>query len=55
VDESGRDQLSGRLNKDNLTDANWTPLGSPIAGDGGLKSVSYATSGSKRFYSVLTQ
>jgi len=32
--------------KDNLTDANWDASARPIAGDGGLKSVSYATSGS---------
>lgn len=41
--------------KDNLSDASWTPLGGLVAGDGTVKSVSYPTPGSKRFYSVLTQ
>jgi hypothetical protein len=39
--------------KDNLADPGWTPLGSPVAGDGGVKSVSYPPTG-KRFYAVLT-
>jgi len=41
--------------KDNLTDASWTTAGSPVAGDGTVKSASFPMSGAKRFYSVLTQ
>lgn len=41
--------------KDNLTDPSWTPLGSVVNGDGGVKTASYAASGGKRFYSVLTK
>ena len=39
--------------KDRLTDANWTPLGSTVAGDGTVKSVSYPMT-SQRFYAVIT-
>jgi len=41
--------------KDNLRDASWTPIGSPIAGDGSVKTASFPASLAKRFYSVLTQ
>lgn len=41
--------------KDNLTDASWTPIGSVVTGDGTVKTASFAATGSKRFYSVLTQ
>jgi hypothetical protein len=41
--------------KDNLNDANWTSIGDPIPGDGTVKSASFPTAGSQRFYSVLTQ
>jgi len=41
--------------RDNLTDPNWTPIGGAVAGDGTTKSVSFPTTGSKRFYSVITQ
>jgi len=41
--------------KDNLTDVNWTPIGSVVTGDGTVKSASFTATGSKRFYSVLTQ
>lgn len=41
--------------KDNLTDLSWTPIGGLIAGDGSVKSASFATTLTKRFYSVLTK
>ena len=41
--------------KDNLSDVSWTPVGGVVAGDGTVKSVSFAAAGSKRYYSVLTQ
>jgi hypothetical protein len=41
------------LSRDNLTDP-WTPLGSTIAGDGTVMSVSYPANGSRRFYTVQT-
>jgi hypothetical protein len=41
--------------KDNLTDPDWTPVGSLVVGDGAIKSASFAASGGKRFYSVLTK
>ena len=41
--------------KNNLTDALWTPLGSPVAGDGSIKSVSDPATGTHRFYHVITQ
>jgi len=40
--------------KDNLTDP-WTPIGSLIAGDGGVKTASFPTTLTKRFYSVVTK
>lgn len=41
--------------KDNLSDATWTPIGGLISGDGTVKSTSFSTTGSRRFYSVLTK
>lgn len=41
--------------KDNLGDANWTPVGSAVAGDGTVKSAQFPMTASQRFYSVLTQ
>jgi hypothetical protein len=40
--------------KDNLTDANWTPVGSPVTGNDAIQSVPDPTSGSagQRFYRV---
>jgi len=40
--------------KDNLTDSTWIPLGSPVTGDGTLKTVSDATGG-HRFYRAFIQ
>ena len=40
------------LYKNKLTDASWTPLGSPVAGNGAVKSVSYMIAGSTGFYRV---
>jgi hypothetical protein len=40
--------------KANLTDATWTSLGAPIAGDGTIKSVSDPI-GTSRFYRVSIQ
>jgi len=41
--------------KDNVNDANWTETGSLIPGDGGVKSASFPTGSTKRFYTVLTK
>jgi hypothetical protein len=41
--------------KNNLTDPSWTALGSPVVGDGTIKSVVDPTSGSSRFYRVQIQ
>ena len=41
--------------KTNLTDLNWLPLGSPVAGNGLVQSVSDSTAGSKRFYRAHVQ
>jgi hypothetical protein len=41
--------------KDTLNVPGWTPLGSPVAGDGTIKSVSDPASGSHRFYRVSIQ
>ncbi len=41
--------------KENLTDAEWTPVGAAVAGDGTVKSISFPATGSRRFYAVLTQ
>ncbi len=43
------------LYKDNLTDLVWTPIGSPVVGDGTTKSFSQPASGVKRFYRVQAQ
>jgi hypothetical protein len=46
-------QLNGTYQiqyKANLTDPNWTPLGSPVTGTGGFMSVTDSASGSMRFY-----
>ena len=41
--------------KNNITDVGWTPLGSPIVGDGTVKSLSDPATGTHRFYHVVTQ
>lgn len=41
--------------KASLSDAVWTPVGPVVTGDGSVKSASFATTGSQRFYSVLTK
>jgi hypothetical protein len=41
--------------KNNITDAIWTSLGGPIAGDGTVKTVSDATGGQARFYRAFAQ
>lgn len=41
--------------KNNLTDANWTPLGGSVAGDGTVKAVNDSASGSSRFYRLTIQ
>jgi hypothetical protein len=42
--------------KNNLTDPNWAPLGSPISGNGAVQSASDSTAGrSTRFYRVHVQ
>jgi hypothetical protein len=43
------------LYKNKLTDASWIPLGSPIAGNGAVKSASDTIAGSTRFYRVQVQ
>jgi len=40
--------------KDNLSDP-WAPIGGLVAGDGSVKTASFATTGTKRFYAVLTK
>jgi len=40
--------------KDNVDDVGWTAVGSPIAGDGTVKSTSFPKTGTKRFYAVQT-
>ncbi len=40
--------------KDNLTDPAWTPVGSPVAGDGSTKSAAFPATEGHRFYAVLT-
>ena len=41
--------------KNDLTDSTWTPLGSPVAGDGTVKSASDSAAGARRFYILLIQ
>lgn len=41
--------------KDSLSDPAWLPLGELIAGDGTVKTESYTTAGSQRYYQVLTK
>ncbi len=41
--------------KNNLSDLTWTPVNSPVVGDGTVKSANFTTTSSQRFYSVLTQ
>ena len=43
------------LYKDNLTDATWIPLGSPVAGNGSVESINQPASGTKRFYRVQVE
>ncbi len=43
------------LYKNNLTDATWTPVGSPVAGNGSVESISQSISGASRFYRVQSQ
>src|SRR5262249_721323 len=39
--------------KNDLTDPTWTPLGSPVTGDGTLKTVSDPNNGERRFYRLF--
>jgi hypothetical protein len=41
--------------KNNLTDPAWTPIGSPLVGNGAIQSFSQPASGVKRFYTVSQQ
>jgi len=41
--------------KNNLTDPTWTPIGSPVSGNGSVQSVGDTISLSKRFYRVQVQ
>jgi hypothetical protein len=41
--------------KNNLTDANWNPLGSAIPGNGSIQTVNDSAVGSGRFYRVQVQ
>jgi hypothetical protein len=41
--------------KNDLTDANWTPLGSAVAGDGNVKGAVDSTASGKRFYRLRVQ
>ena len=43
------------LYKNSLTDPIWTPIGSPVSGNGAVQSVSDTVGGSKRFYRVQIQ
>jgi hypothetical protein len=43
------------LFKTHLSDATWTPLGSPVAGNGLVQSVQYSAAGAGRFYKVKSQ
>jgi len=43
------------LYKNNLTDASWTPLGSPITGNNSSQAVNDPTTGTTRFYRVQVQ
>jgi hypothetical protein len=40
--------------KDHLTDPTWTPIGGTVPGDGTVKTASFLTTESQRFYAVLT-
>jgi hypothetical protein len=40
--------------KDSLSDP-WTQIGGLVAGDGSVKTASFATTSTKRFYAVLTK
>jgi hypothetical protein len=41
--------------KDNVTDSSWSNLGNAISGDGTVKSINDAATGSHRFYRVAVQ
>lgn len=43
------------LYKNSLTDPSWTPIGSPVSGNGSIKSVGDTVGGSMRFYRVQAQ
>jgi len=43
------------LYKNNLTDANWIALGSPIAGNGAVESATDSATGTHRFYRVQVE
>ncbi len=43
------------LFKNSLTDPSWTPIGSPVSGNGSIESISQPTTGTMRFYSVQVQ
>jgi hypothetical protein len=41
--------------KNSLTDANWTPLGSAINGNGSIQSANDSITGTSRFYRAQVQ
>lgn len=41
--------------KDDLSNPTWTPIGGLVAGDGTVKTASFAIGAGKRFYNVLTK
>lgn len=43
------------VSKANLSDSTWTPEGGLVAGDGTVKTASFAVGAANRFYSVLTK
>jgi hypothetical protein len=43
------------LYKNSLTDPSWTPIGSPVSGNGSIKSVGDTVGGSMRFFRVQAQ
>jgi archaellum component FlaF (FlaF/FlaG flagellin family) len=43
------------LYKNSLTDLSWTPIGSPLSGNGSIESINQPVSGTMRFYRVQIQ
>jgi hypothetical protein len=43
------------LFKNSLTAPTWTPIGSPVSGNGSIESISQPTTGTMRFYSVQVE